>query len=584
VGSLTGSHDLSRLACRSSRAISQPQPKPWRVVAGTPCVVVRLAFATTPWILLIGSRLRHDSFTEAYRFARSNAGVRPEGRPSVGLLSWGSSIAPSPTRPSLRPLPPEPSSRLRSETATFRTCSVLAVPPGFNGFLRRGLIRRPNLSTACGFVAPRSRSWGSPRFQLLWSALRPSATLGSGPHGPGNLPLWRIPYEAFPSSAAIDHAVTASHPFGCGCVHRLACPPAVPVRSRFRVATLRFPDGRPQGLVPPRSPLRPHSVSAVHRSMLPWALDRTRSDAAAPCLPCAGPASAGPFALRFQPASAPPDPRVGGGGKESRLCLAPNNRCWCSPEGECPPVPVRWQPEDCYASGPVRPIPRRERSKSVAFGSGASRRRHLGRAPSRPRRVRRSASSQPEGSPPRRSVSPEGARSPANRIAFPKKGVATQRSAPEGRHRWFELPPSILLRSPAYLMVGSLAADCTPEGVVICAPPALTSRRTFASDPTARPPKESHRHGEPRGHREVVRSRFVAPAPLQQAGATGLGPDSHRLHRNRPDAAPKSDAPCRARRPAGRRRSVEGRGGSAHPTRVGGDPSRAPKCPCREGP
>jgi hypothetical protein len=40
--------------------------------------------------------------------------------------------------------------------ATPRACSVLAVPPGFDGFLLAGL---------CGFVAPRNRPWGSPGFQ-----------------------------------------------------------------------------------------------------------------------------------------------------------------------------------------------------------------------------------------------------------------------------------------------------------------------------------------------------------------------------------------------------------------------------------
>jgi hypothetical protein len=74
------------------------------------------------------------------RFVRSRTvGERPEGRPQLaGLLSWGSSIAPSPTSPSLRPLPPRPSPGLRPGAATHRTRSVPAVPPGFNGLLRRG--------------------------------------------------------------------------------------------------------------------------------------------------------------------------------------------------------------------------------------------------------------------------------------------------------------------------------------------------------------------------------------------------------------------------------------------------------------
>jgi hypothetical protein len=43
----------------------------------------------------------------------------------------------------------------------------------------------------------------------------------------GSLPLWRRPFEAFPSSAAVDHAVTAPRPFGRDRVHRLAFPLAV---------------------------------------------------------------------------------------------------------------------------------------------------------------------------------------------------------------------------------------------------------------------------------------------------------------------------------------------------------------------
>jgi len=66
---------------------------------------------------------------------------------------------------------------------------------------------------------------------------------------------------------------------------RLPSPAGVPSRrslyDRFRVATMRFATRRPQGFVPPRSPLRPRSVSAAHRSMLPWVLGRHVSDAAA---------------------------------------------------------------------------------------------------------------------------------------------------------------------------------------------------------------------------------------------------------------------------------------------------------------
>lgn len=129
----------------------------------------------------------------------------------------------------LRRHPPGPSPRLRIGTATSRSCSAPAVPPGFSGLLRSELIRRSARSMVRGFVAPRSRPWGSPRFGLPDPASQPSLRPeGRGPEGPSrNRPLWRGPFEAFPSSAAVDHAVTAPRPFGRCCVHRLAFPLAV---------------------------------------------------------------------------------------------------------------------------------------------------------------------------------------------------------------------------------------------------------------------------------------------------------------------------------------------------------------------
>jgi hypothetical protein len=321
--------------------------------------------------------------------------------------------------------------------------------------------------------------------------------------------------------------------------------------------------------------LRPRSVSTAHRPMLPWASGSNTFRCCRAVFTVRHPAFAGRFASRFQPASAPLDPRSPGpegpwGGKESRLCLAPNNRCWCSPRHEDeenrPPVPARWQPEDCCASGPARPIPRRERSRSVAFGSGATRRRHLGRAPSNPRRDWRSARFQPEGSPLRRSVSPEGARSPAHRVAGSsseeKEQCRDPASAPEGWHRWFELPPIILLRSPAYLMIGSLAACCTHPKVWSQArhPRSRHSLHTANGRSRRTPPRDPRRNRIGRANRVAARrllarqvhSRLVAPVRTQQAGAAGLGPNSHRLHRKR--SGPKS--PHCARRRAGQHRSA----------------------------
>lgn len=63
-------------------------------------------------------------------------------------------------------------------------------------------------------------------------------------------------------------------------VHRVAFPLAVELRRVHPVSPRnRSSRSRPQGLSPPESPLRCRSVSAAHRPMLPWALDRTRPDA-----------------------------------------------------------------------------------------------------------------------------------------------------------------------------------------------------------------------------------------------------------------------------------------------------------------
>jgi hypothetical protein len=128
-------------------------------------------------------------------------------------------------------------------------------------------------STACGFVAPRSRSWGSPRFGRPGglAALRdPKVCLLRRPQ-------WRGPFEAFPSPAARPVRHRFPPPRGGFCVHRLACPLAV--RSTpCRVTTARNAI-RPQGFLPPKSPLRACGVATPRRSMLPWALDRSRPDA-----------------------------------------------------------------------------------------------------------------------------------------------------------------------------------------------------------------------------------------------------------------------------------------------------------------
>ncbi len=190
---------------------------------------------------------------------------RPEGRlRRPGLLSWGSSITSPPARPSLRRLPPGPSPRLRFGTATSRTCSVPAVPPGFNGLLRSEQIRRSARSTACRFVAPCSRSWGSPSFGLPWHSLaavpstRRSWTRRSGEVLPcGEYPSKRSPPRQ-PSTMPSPRLVLSD-----GSRSPAGVPSRRSSRARFRVATVRCSTRRPQGVFPPRSPLRSRDVAAA---------------------------------------------------------------------------------------------------------------------------------------------------------------------------------------------------------------------------------------------------------------------------------------------------------------------------------
>lgn len=201
-------------------------------------------------MLLIGSRHRRDSCSEAYRFARSSrVSVDPKIDLDVsGLLSWGSSIAPSSTQPSCvvtrlsrrpdfgsglpRPdrvplLPFLPASAVsyaasKSEDSLVRRSAGLLHPAADHG------VRHVSDS----LTRPRSRA-SDPK------VVDPKV------HS-GNRPLWRGPFEAFPSSAAFDHAVTAPRPFGRGRVHRLAFPLAVgaaPARVSPRRASLLSTSG-----------------------------------------------------------------------------------------------------------------------------------------------------------------------------------------------------------------------------------------------------------------------------------------------------------------------------------------------------
>lgn len=201
-----------------------------------------------------------------------HCGTDPKADPAAWTPLMGFIDSPLPAL-SLRPLPSGPSPRLRPGTATFRTRSVLAVPPGSNGFLRRGPVRRPDPGQPAGLLHPAAGLGVHHVSDSLVGLSAPRDPKVVDPKVRRIILCGGYPSKLSPPRQP-DHAVTAPHPFGCARVHRLACPPAVPSRARLRVATLRCSTSRPQGLVPPRSPLRLHDVAVVHRSMLPWALDQ----------------------------------------------------------------------------------------------------------------------------------------------------------------------------------------------------------------------------------------------------------------------------------------------------------------------
>jgi len=91
--------------------------------------------------------------------------------------------------------------RLRLGVATPRTRSVLAVPPGFDGFLR---------ASPCRFVAPCSRPWGSLRFRFFhrFSSARSGTSrsrivAGGVRRQPRQVAFTRLPAHPAPTSRRV---------------------------------------------------------------------------------------------------------------------------------------------------------------------------------------------------------------------------------------------------------------------------------------------------------------------------------------------------------------------------------------------
>jgi len=185
--------------------------------------------------------------------------------------------------------------------------------------------------------------------------------------------------------------------------------------------------------------LRPRSLSAPHRSMLPWALDRHGSDAAA--LSRRPDFRAGRFASRFQTRFGVPDLSVEGRQGVSALsgsCVrcSPSSRRSTARRRRSLPTRrlVRSVPLDPAPKGGPRP---------VAFGSDArSRRKHISAASQHgPRRYGGMPVDPPRGeNPPRRSAHPKALGvDESRRVPEGTRSRSSERS--EERRRWFELTP-----------------------------------------------------------------------------------------------------------------------------------------------
>jgi hypothetical protein len=225
----------------------------------------------------------------------------------------------------------------------------------------------------------------------------------------------------------------------------------------------------------------------------------------------------------------------------------------------------------------------KERPRTDRVGSGVSRRSRLGRIPDGPRRgcqwIR----------PERRSTAsvrhPKACGCRRHRDASPKRLVRDPALAPKSGGRWFELLLPVLPQSPAYMMERPLAAD------------AHARRREHLRATRAHPPlpEESMlrrtRHPNPEGF-----ERWASPeappggGPLRTRGS-GISSKLERRLRarqsscspGRPRLDPKTKSLPRPEGRNDRRRSAVGAVGPHIPPR-GGDPSRAPKCPRRDGP
>lgn len=380
-------------------------------------------------MLLIGSRHRRDSCSEAYRFARSSpVSANPKAGLDVsGLLSWGSSIAPPSTQPSCvvtrpdrrldfvpglpRPdrvplLPFLPASAVcyaasESEDPLVRRSAGLLHPAADHG------VRHVSDS----LTRPRSRASDpkvvDPKVHPGIVPCGEDPSKRSPPRQPSTMPSPRL---VLSDAVAFTgwRSLSPLEPRSPACHH------AAPHRSR------------PQGFLPPRSPLRSRDVAVPRPLDAPLGFGSTRSDAAARV---ALPSSRWTFRLAARTASASPHPNVKGRQGVSAL------------------------------SGSLRPTwghPRRDDRSRSRWLRRVSRRSRLGRIPDGPRRGCQWIC--PEERSTASVRTPEGIRFPTSSRRISEETRSRPSAAPKSGGRWFELLPSVLPRLPAYMMERPLAA------------------------------------------------------------------------------------------------------------------------------
>ena len=426
-------------------------------------------------MLLIGSRHRHLSCSEAFpvRAVRIRRG-RPEGRPRrPGLLSWGSSIAPPPTRPSLRftrlgRRPDFGSGLPRPEHVPLLPfLPASAVSSAASGS------EDPLVRLSAGLLHPAAGHGVHHVSDFLLGLSTERRPEGRGPRGPSrSRPLWRRPFEAFPSSAAgpCRHRVSSfrtrsrsptgvpsrrSEPRPLPCRHgALRCSPTSGLSSAEESVAMRA-----------TLPLRA-------RSMLPWALDRLVSRC---CRARRAAQRCWTFHLAARTALVSLDPNVEGRQGVSAL------------SGSCDPSAAS-VPEGMIAAG--------------RGGSGISRRRRLGRTPPRAPKDRWNASgSAPRGGPTASAPAPEGVGVPASSRRISEE----TRTRPSARSE--ERRPVVRARAPHPSAVARV-----PDGE--------TARRTHAR------PEACARARHSRAPRRVLRrTPRRAPEGVRRAASRGRHPE-----------------------------------------------------------